>query len=139
MRLISCAYLLLLAQDTTRVEESEAIVLTFIICYSLFLGTQNDTMFGSSSVVPQGDFTFEQELIPVGCMPPSRKLYVLQFQLHHQMSLPAEGSQMNKFEQVSSDHQMSLAGEGGWVPRSYIGGVPHLTFPGGVPTMWPIP
>ena len=48
---------------------------------------------------------WKQESIPVGCVLPPWKLYVLQFQ----WPLP----QMNKFEQVSSDyHQMQLNKQG---------------------------
>ena len=41
------------------------------------------------------------------------------------MSVPAGavGPQVNKFEQVSSDdHQLSVAGGGGHIPRSDVGG-----------------
>ena len=50
---------------------------------------------------------------------------------HHKVSaLVGGGSQMNKFEQVSSvDHQMSVAGKGRQVPRSDVKGkdVPYIS------------
>ena len=65
-----------------------------------------------------------QESIPVRCVPPSWEPYVLQFQWPPSVVSPG-GAQMNKFEQVSSDHQ-----EGDTLPDLSQGG-PYLAFPGG--------
>ena len=54
----------------------------------------------------------KQEGIKVGRIQPVWHLYRLQFQWPHQMLLPG-GTQINKFEQISSDHQISLRGGGG--------------------------
>ena len=68
----------------------------------------------------------KQDNIPVVCVPPAWKPYVL----HFQFRLPdvAEGGggagpQMNKFEQVSNDHHSMSLAEGGEVgPQSGVGG-----------------
>ena len=54
----------------------------------------------------------QQDIIPVGCIMPIWKLYMLQFQLPPLGIWAGKvGPQMNKFEQVSSGHhQMSLVG-----------------------------
>ena len=85
----------------------------------------------------------QQESIPVGCVPTTCADCTC-FNSHHQMLLMGRGPQMNKFEQVSSDHhQISVAGE---LPglMSKGGGVPYLTLLRGVvgvryPTMWATP
>ena len=61
--------------------------------------------------VSQLEIKVQQDSIPVGCIPPTCKPYLLQFQLPPPDVAPRGGGgpQMNKFEQVSSDHhQMSL-------------------------------
>ena len=79
------------------------------------------------------------ESIPLGCVPPTRKLYMLQVQWPPP-DAPPGGPLIDKFEQVSSEHQMLLAG---WSPGLMyvgrgsvglmVGGLSYLTFPGGVP------
>ena len=75
---------------------------------------------------------------------PAWKLYVLQFQWPPKRC-HSGGSHMNKFEQVSSDHQMSLAGgfpglmsmSGGpqvWCPGGWGFTLPDLSW--GYPIMW---
>ena len=64
----------------------------------------------ASSHLPIDEHLQEQESIPVGCIPPPLKLCMLQFQWPPPDVTPGD-PQMNKFDQVSSDHhQMSLAG-----------------------------
>ena len=66
----------------------------------------------STSSFIDNKVVLKQESIPVGCFLPAWKLYVIQFQLpppdftHGQ----GVGLQMNKFEQVSSDHHQMLLG-----------------------------
>ena len=65
--------------------------------------------------VSQLEIKVQQDSIPVGYIPPTCKPYLFQFQLPPPDVAPRGGGgpQMNKFEQVSSDHhQMSLTGGG---------------------------
>ena len=66
-------------------------------------------------------YRWQQESIPVGCVPPACQPYVLWWS----PDVRTGGPQVNKFEQVFSNcHQMSLAG--GWA-----GGVTCLVSRGG--------
>ena len=69
----------------------------------------------------------QQESTPVGSILQGWKLYILQFELPPPDVTRSWNSQMNKFEQVSIDHQqMSLAGV---VTRSGRGVTYHVTHP----------
>ena len=64
----------------------------------------------------------KQDSIPVECVPPTCKLYVFWWPSQGVSTIEGGvGTQMNKFEQVSSDeHQMSMAGDR--VSRSHVWG-----------------
>ena len=66
----------------------------------------------------------KQDSIPVECVPPTCKLYVFWWPPQGVSTMQGGvGTQMNKFEQVSSDdHQMSMAGGKG-IQASCLGGV----------------
>ena len=61
-----------------------------------------------------------QESIPIGCVPPACKLYMLKWS---PPDVTPECYQVNKFEQVSSvGHQMSVKWWGQWVPGLMLEG-----------------
>ena len=83
--------------------------------------------YRSKKYLFNGQYIHKQENIPVGYIQPTWKPHILQFQLPPPNVTP-EDPQINKFEQVSSDHhKTSLVGGS---PGLMLGGGTHLTFPG---------